>query len=657
MKIFTLLTSLLTLATIALNAQNNVLKVEQTTNFHGVIIDLTEEFAQHKGTDIDLTISVDYLLQQEVKEGTKLQGTLYIDDAKSFFPGGFLVNDTTVFQNKIKTATVTIPEEYTQAYYQVHTHSGDCHEFFIDNLSIKIGETELVVNGDYESSELAANISPFKDATLTITPDPLGSVVAPEIPDVTAIDLYNATTSEKIQTITSGSVFNLSNITNDLAIVAIGDPEQFDSELYSCKMVLKKGDEIVAENIDVTAPYTLFGEDGETMNAWSDIAEGSYTVVAYPYDVVASAVVEDKKYETTFEIIDEVGATSWISTGTDNWYYVSQDVADNLATDFEAEKASTTPILDDKRVDDVWNSSEWNSYQVVKIHDPEASGISPSNPVSEDDFSIQWKAVWDEQSVYFLAQVTDDAIIYNPNYNQFWSQDGFEFYFVPLEDMTNALKDNGTINRDDPTMCTFHVIMADTDGNPVKLSHPEKGAEGADATPTSEGWRYAGGNSTDYFAEGQFFEENGLYYYEWKVADVSSLPNANGKQSYSKDDIVRAELVYNESDEDHAANRDIINQVSVFGGEAKNYPDQFMKLKLIDSSTGTRDLSKSDFTVFPNPADHIVYFNSTINVKLITLTGKVIQSATQVNTLDVSEVNPGLYLLQTDQSVTKLVIQ
>jgi hypothetical protein len=67
-------------------------------------------------------------------------------------------------------------------------------------------------------------------------------------------------------------------------------------------------------------------------------------------------------------------------------------------------------------------------------------------------------------------------------------------------------------------------------------------------------------------------------------------------------------------------------------------------------STGINEVVKSlNFSVYPNPANSIVTINTQENIKEITmfnLLGEVVLTETVKNTINVSNINNGIYLLQ-----------
>lgn len=75
-----------------------------------------------------------------------------------------------------------------------------------------------------------------------------------------------------------------------------------------------------------------------------------------------------------------------------------------------------------------------------------------------------------------------------------------------------------------------------------------------------------------------------------------------------------------------------------------------------DPGVGMAENKASDLLVYPNPAMNTIFFNETINAQIIDITGKVVLNGVQVNKMDISALNDGLYIIKTDEGqLVKLI--
>lgn len=86
---------------------------------------------------------------------------------------------------------------------------------------------------------------------------------------------------------------------------------------------------------------------------------------------------------------------------------------------YYAKKASTAPVIDGV-IDPVWNDAQWMEMTVAWTGFENLK--APSGP---EDFSGKYKAMWTEDHLYLLVDVTDDVI--NTS-GQYWQQDTVEIF-------------------------------------------------------------------------------------------------------------------------------------------------------------------------------------------------------------------------------------
>ena len=94
---------------------------------------------------------------------------------------------------------------------------------------------------------------------------------------------------------------------------------------------------------------------------------------------------------------------------------------------------------------------------------------------------------------------------------------------------------------------------------------------------------------------------------------------------------------------------------SAAGTEAQQWPTW----NFTGVAASVNDLTKFGFNMWPNPAKTKVYFNTKVQVRIMTLNGVVvIDTKEKVNSVDVSDLNSGFYLIQNEFGAThKLIIE
>jgi len=57
-------------------------------------------------------------------------------------------------------------------------------------------------------------------------------------------------------------------------------------------------------------------------------------------------------------------------------------------------------------------------------------------------------------------------------------------------------------------------------------------------------------------------------------------------------------------------------------------------------------LEGEQIVVYPNPTQNKIYVNEKVDLDVFNTLGDIIVSGKDINTLDVSEINPGMYILR-----------
>ena len=73
-------------------------------------------------------------------------------------------------------------------------------------------------------------------------------------------------------------------------------------------------------------------------------------------------------------------------------------------------------------------------------------------------------------------------------------------------------------------------------------------------------------------------------------------------------------------------------------------------------STRNVVFDEDGFSIYPNPTERIVYFNKTTDVALYDITGKRIKVYRNVNSIDITGMTTGTYLLKTREGEAKKLL-
>ncbi|MEJ1223421.1 sugar-binding protein [Sediminicola sp. 1XM1-17] len=120
----------------------------------------------------------------------------------------------------------------------------------------------------------------------------------------------------------------------------------------------------------------------------------------------------------------------------------------------EVKKASKSPNLDGKDMDDCWNKAEWLAMDQNWL----------GNAFTYKDFSGRYKLSWDESALYILAEITDDVLFdqHEDPLKLWWDDDCVEVFI----DEDNS----GGPHQFSHNAFAYHIAL---DGNVVDLAPDE----------------------------------------------------------------------------------------------------------------------------------------------------------------------------------------
>ena len=172
----------------------------------------------------------------------------------------------------------------------------------------------------------------------------------------------------------------------------------------------------------VTAPYwvrlvrsgsTLTGYKSSNGSSWTQVGSASISMASSVYVGLAVTAHNDSTLATaTFTDVSVTGSgptptpvpPTSTPTPTPTGAYP------------QVPRASTAPVIDGS-VDSVWSTAP--SYAVANV--VQGSVSSPS------DLSGSWRALWDTSYLYYLVEITDDALR-NDSGSYYWDDDSIDLY-------------------------------------------------------------------------------------------------------------------------------------------------------------------------------------------------------------------------------------
>ncbi len=89
---------------------------------------------------------------------------------------------------------------------------------------------------------------------------------------------------------------------------------------------------------------------------------------------------------------------------------------------YDAPRATLAPVIDGI-VDEIWDKAPWQAVDVLWL------GAQKEYP-SPDDYQGKFKALWDENRLYVLMEITDDVLVdhYQDPLDNYWNDDTVEIF-------------------------------------------------------------------------------------------------------------------------------------------------------------------------------------------------------------------------------------
>jgi cellulose/xylan binding protein with CBM9 domain/uncharacterized protein DUF362 len=145
-------------------------------------------------------------------------------------------------------------------------------------------------------------------------------------------------------------------------------------------------------------------------------------------------------------------------------------------------KTGQTPVIDGT-VDPIWDNAQYHTCTNVVLP------VGGSMPAPAD-FSGGWKALWDDDYLYFLVELNDDEIVQDSPDTQWWEDDNVEFFIDADNSKGGETPVASGTNYDSVNDFEFGIRPYDTvAANGSNSVQDNTGVDLAVSTDGIDGWR------------------------------------------------------------------------------------------------------------------------------------------------------------------------
>jgi len=285
-----------------------------------------------------------------------------------------------------------------------------------------------------------------------------------------------------------------------------------------------------------------------------------------------------------------------------------------------------------------------------------ATVFHPERTFAPSDFSATWKALWDNNFLYFQISVIDDHI-YNGNADG-WRNDNIELHF----DMNNesdgtsceTVDTNWQIDNFQYRFIAFDKVTQTGSGNApvwtgVEVNYFDVYENAATVGYLAEIAIPWSSLTTEKSDEINFTPQlDSEFAFEIKVTDKDPFVNDAGVTVYDNPEA-NGEMCWNLQDYSFSPNRNN----SQYG---KIFLSQFQVPFITSVNNGIKG---NLLTVYPNPARDVLHINlpesGFTHITLADITGKIVLNksvsvSTGIQTIDINGLTPGIYLLSANKA-------
>lgn len=328
------------------------------------------------------------------------------------------------------------------------------------------------------------------------------------------------------------------------------------------------------------------------------------------------------------------------------------------------------PVIDGVANEAVWEKAEWGMAQVYTKIAADWGSQNPATPEGAfqgtSDYKFQYKMVWDSTTYYMLFKIEDDVVIYSDYHAGY---PGNEVVYPFAKDnygrtVWNQIKPaagggNGT-RFDAWRMDNLHIFMTwnnplfEKSGNYVRSRDGiyHNVFPGAFKTTRPDTAKVVANKQNSlparYNPKSAITNSGTITYIEMKDTIWSQIiPNRPTFGPVAKDTLV---LNMQINDADGITNRrDYQLFLSTFEGDGYLTTKDWVKVVLAGANTSgiISNFTDDNLWIYPNPNNSgKLTMSEPINISIYNLQGKLLINSENNKTVDISQLNTGLYLVK-----------
>ncbi len=340
-------------------------------------------------------------------------------------------------------------------------------------------------------------------------------------------------------------------------------------------------------------------------------------------------------------------------TGTVWWeqYLVNLDIAYQSTGDHEISFDGS---------DDDW--SDYPAYELTIADLAEGKTVPDAS-----DFTVKYKAAWDDVYLYMLFDVTDDVISTNHPDDKSWHKDGIEITTFMVSDTIRRISDGSwglglwgvSPNWAQKVLISYDMVTAQ-DAIGEGFNHYD--SEENELRPIFDFDFIKSDKDNGYIIEVMM---------SWDFLNGYSPEDDLGK--YAAEPFVPKEnemftiwLAANDNDTPEGGNKEhtLLHQPAELKWHTPEGNNSFLKLAG-EYSTAIHEIMPADISVYPNPVSDFVNIETKTQIKSIKvfdITGKEISQKNFVNqkkvSLNTKKFKKGIYIIEiTDENQNKGVVK
>lgn len=408
-------------------------------------------------------------------------------------------------------------------------------------------------------------------------------------------------------------------------------------------IALGNADDVTIENTAPAAPTGLTAVANDYKSAtinWTASAGATFYTIIVDEKIVASTgnttfTLNGLEAETTYNVEVIANNAQKYSAASNKVSVKTKEMPNPTIRKVGIAKINVDPSID---------YEVWDSIVAADVFHPERT-------FDTEDFSGNWKALWDENFIYFQVKVYDD-FVYIENADG-WRNDNIELHF----DMNNesdgtsceVVDENMQIDNFQYRFIAYDKVTQTGSGNApvwtgVEVNYFDLLEDGNNVGYLAEIVIPWSSLTTEKSDEIKFTPQlNSEFAFEIKLTDKDPFVNDAGVTVYDNAEA-NGEMCWNHQDYSFSPNRN-----------NSQYGKIFLSTGQVPFTNSVKKIANyTDLNAYPNPVSDILYVEipstSFTTITLTDISGKVVLTKVvdqnlSVETLSISGMKSGIYLL------------